>query len=77
VDSAADRAGLIPSDRNDGGFLFAGGDVITAIDGVEVTSIEELARIIDDHDVGDEVALSVFRDGQTIELVATLLAWNG
>ena len=77
ADSAADRAGLIPSDRNDGGFLFAGGDVITAIDGVEVTSIEELARIIDDHDVGDEVALSVFRDGQTIELVATLLAWNG
>ncbi|HJM74584.1 MAG TPA: trypsin-like peptidase domain-containing protein [Dehalococcoidia bacterium] len=77
ADSAADRAGLIPSDRNDGGFLFAGGDVITAINGVEVTSIEELARIVDGHDVGDEVTLSVYRDGQTIELVATLLEWNG
>ena len=77
ADSAADRAGLIPSDRNDGGFPFAGGDVITAIDGVEVTSIEELARIVDGHDVGDEVTLSVFRDGLTLELVATLLEWSG
>jgi S1-C subfamily serine protease len=77
ADSAADRAGLIPSDRNDGGFLFAGGDVITAIDGVEVTSIEELARIVDGHDVGDEVTLSVFRDGLMLELVATLLEWSG
>ena len=57
--------------------MFAGGDVITAINGVEVTSIEELARIVDGHDVGDEVTLSVYRDGQTIELVATLLEWNG
>jgi S1-C subfamily serine protease len=75
-DSAAGRAGLRAADRNDGGFLAAGGDVVTAVDGIEVTSIEELARMIDDHDVDDEVTLSIIRDGQRIELVVTLLAWG-
>ena len=59
------------------GALPAGGDVITAIDGVEVLTIQELARIVDLHDVGDEIALSVVRRGGQIDVVVTLLEWQG
>lgn len=75
-DSAAARAGLVPDRCNCfNGQQRGGGDVITAIDGVDVASIEALARIVDGHDVGDEIALSVVRDGDAIELLATLLEW--
>jgi S1-C subfamily serine protease len=75
--SAADIAGLRSAGRNDGGFIPAGGDVITAIGGVDVVSIQELARIVDLHDVGDEITLSVVRGSDRLELAATLLAWEG
>ena len=75
LDSAAAIAGLREPDRDEGG-IPSGGDVITAINGVPVTSIEELARIVDSHDVGDVITLSVVRGGKAIEVVATLLAWE-
>ena len=76
--SAADRAGLTGASTPDGdGQLARGGDVITAIDGVEVRDIQQLARIIDDHDVDDEVVLSVVRDGQAIEITVLLREWPG
>ncbi|MEE8337887.1 MAG: trypsin-like peptidase domain-containing protein [Dehalococcoidia bacterium] len=73
--AAADIAGLRAANRSDGGFVPAGGDVITAIDGVELGSIQELARIIDLHDVGDEITLSILRNGDRLEIVAKLLEW--
>jgi putative serine protease PepD len=76
--SAADRAGLAAATSPDGqGELARGGDVITAIDGVEILTVQQLARIIDDHDVGDEVRLTVVRDGDVIELTAELRTWPG
>lgn len=75
--SAADRAGLRAADIADGGQLPAGGDVIVAIDGQPVASVLELARIIDSHEVGDEVTLSVHRDGEPLELTARLREWAG
>ncbi len=75
--SAADRAGLRAASIAEGGQLAAGGDVVTVIDGVEVLSIEELARIIDLHDVGDELTLGVVRGGDQIEIIVTLLEWQG
>ncbi len=74
-DSAADAAGLIAASEDDGSGLDRGGDVITAIDGVEVNDVQELARIIDSHDVGDTVTLKVLRDGQSITVEAELRAW--
>ena len=65
--SAADRAGLVGATQPDGeGDLARGGDVITAFDGTEITSMGQLARLIDARDVGDEVTLTVVRDGATI-----------
>ena len=74
-DSAADRAGLIAASLDDGSGLERGGDVITAIDGVEVQDVQELARIIDSHEVGDQVTLTVVRDGESITIEAVLQAW--
>ena len=76
--SAADRAGLAAADRPDGeGDLARGGDVITAFEGVEVTSMRQLARLIDARNVGDRVTLTVVRDGDAIRIVATLRTWPG
>jgi len=67
--SAADRAGLRSSSSGEG-------DVITAIDGVAMTRFEDLADYIDSKKVGDEVTLTVHRDGEDIELTAKLSSWN-
>ena len=49
-----------------------GGDVITAIDGAQVSSMEELAGIVSQHAPGDKVTLSVLRGGDASELTVTL-----
>jgi len=67
--SAADEAGLRSSASGEG-------DVITAIDGVPMTAFEDLADYIDSKKVGDEVTLTVRRDGEDIELTARLSSWN-
>lgn len=53
------------------------GDVITVIEGKPIESFEDLAVEIDSHEVGDEVVLTIIRDGSEIELTATLQAWVG
>jgi S1-C subfamily serine protease len=49
-----------------------GGDVITAIDGETVTSMEELAGMISERDLGGAVALKLVRDGEVQDVTATL-----
>ena len=75
--SGADTAGLRGPSRSDGGLIPSGGDAVLAIDGIALTSIQQLAYIIDLHDVGDEITLTVERNGEVIELVVTLLEWFG
>jgi S1-C subfamily serine protease len=78
VGSAADRAGLVAASQPDGdGDLDQGGDVITGFDGVEILTMGQLSRLIDDRDVGDAVTLTVVRDGNVIELTAVLRMWPG
>lgn len=67
--SAADEAGLQESADGEG-------DVITAIDGQPMNTFEKLADYIDGKNVGDEVTLSVRRDGEDLELTATLRSWD-
>jgi len=50
-ESPADKAGLVA------------GDVIKAIDGTDVQDVEDLRDAIDDKKVGDEVTLSVVKNG--------------
>lgn len=49
-----------------------GGDVITAIDGERMSSMEELAATISAHAPGDQVELTVVRDGETSDVTVTL-----
>ena len=67
--SAADDAGLESSENGEG-------DVITAIDGQAMETFEDLADYVDSKQVGDEVTLTVQRDGEEIELQATLESWD-
>ncbi|MEZ4553868.1 MAG: trypsin-like peptidase domain-containing protein [Dehalococcoidia bacterium] len=76
--SAADRAGLrAASGSATDSALPPGGDVVTKFDGKDVATIEQLARLVDQYRVGDEVKLTVIRDGSEIELSATLQEWTG
>jgi putative serine protease PepD len=49
-----------------------GGDVITSVDGVTVTTAQQLRGIIDSHLPGDVVKLVVVHDGQSRTVSATL-----
>jgi S1-C subfamily serine protease len=50
-----------------------GGDIITAIDGHPVKRIDDLISYIEEHKlVGDNIVLTVNRNGQTTDLTATL-----
>ena len=48
------------------------GDVITSVDGTIVTSAEQLRAIIDSHQPGDKLSLTVLRGGSTKTFSATL-----
>jgi S1-C subfamily serine protease len=50
----------------------ANDDVITAIDGHPITTIEQLTQYLDTKKVGDHVTLSVTRNGQHISVGVTL-----
>lgn len=81
--SPADQAGLrgaTGSGSQSGGSQSVppGGDVIVAVDGHQMTSIDQLAGYIDaQKKAGDSVNLSVVRDGKSISLQATLAEWPG
>jgi putative serine protease PepD len=49
-----------------------GGDVITSVNGTEVTTSEQLRAIIDAHSPGEEVTLTVSRGGQSRTVTAKL-----
>ena len=57
------------------GTLVAGGDVITAVDGKSVTSVDDLSAYMSTKNVGDKVNLTVLRNGQSITVQVTLAAW--
>ena len=73
--SPADEAGLRGSYKPvtiGGRRLLVGGDVIVAWDGQPVTRMEELQALVSEADVGQEVTLTVLRDGGEHRLEVTL-----
>ena len=53
--------------------VVAGGDIITAIDGDPITSFDQMIGYLSSHKlVGQEVTLTILRDGQTLQLPLTL-----
>jgi serine protease Do len=60
--SPADKAGL------------QAGDVISKIDSTKIDQTHSLTSIINKHQVGDEISLTIVRDGKTIHASVTLAA---
>ena len=68
----AEKAGLHASGNPD-----ASDDIITAIDGHAVTTVEQLTAYLDTKKVGDQVTLSITRGGQHITVKVTLGNFQG
>jgi S1-C subfamily serine protease len=70
----ADKAGVHGS-TTDQYSIKHGGDIITAIDGHPIVKSDDLISYIDQHkSVGDNITLTVYRNGHTLDLKATLTA---
>jgi S1-C subfamily serine protease len=70
----AAKAGLRPTRRDEDGNIIPG-DAIVAVDGKEVKTANELFDILEGHAIGDEVTLTIWRDGERsttkVKLAAT------
>lgn len=73
-DSPAAGAELKGAGMDPSGEAAGGGDVITAVDGQSIDSIEDLQSYISGKKAGDEVILTVLRDGDDITVGITLAA---
>ena len=78
-DGPADKAGLQGKEPGEdsriefqGRQVVTGGDVITAVDGDELVAENDLSRLISTERPGDEVTLSIIRDGERMEVEVTL-----
>lgn len=66
----ADKAGLRSTSQYMGEIIF--GDIITAVAGVKVDSYDALRTELERFRVGDEVILTILRDGDTLEVAVRL-----
>ncbi|MCH8744051.1 MAG: trypsin-like peptidase domain-containing protein [Chloroflexi bacterium] len=73
----ADVAGLIGSGFDDAGQPASGGDIIIAINDVPVSSGAEMTAQINRNLPGDEITLTVVRNGQEERLTLVLGQWPG
>ncbi len=71
--SSAEQAGLRPTMRDEFGRIILG-DVIVAVDGTKVQSINDLLDAFEAHEIGDTVTLTVRRGNRTVSLKAKLEA---
>ena len=74
--SPAERAGIRPARLTPEGGLVPG-DAIVALDGRAVAGSGELIEALDGHDAGDTVSLLLLRDGESVEVQATLAEAGG
>jgi S1-C subfamily serine protease len=73
--SPADKAGLQPLTQDMSGSNTHIGDIITSIDGHPTRQIDDIINYIDSNkNVGDNVKLTINRNGQTTDVTATLQA---
>ena len=73
--SPAEKFGLQASDKafdSNGQQVMIGGDVITAVDGKAVESMEDLSAAVKAQKPGDKVELTVLRNGKEITVTVTL-----
>jgi len=73
--SPADKAGIRGSFMPieiDGAEVLIGGDIITAVGETEISSVLALTQALRQFEAGDEVTLTLLRDGESLELTVTL-----
>ncbi len=68
--SAADRAGLQGTRRSWGDIVL--GDIIIAVDGQQVRDYDALRNVLDNHEVGDQVTVTVIRNEKELPVQLTL-----
>ena len=69
--SPAEAAGIKPFLRGAKGEIIAG-DIIVAMDGKTITTLDEFLDVLERHSSGDTVAVTVLRGGTTIEFSVRL-----
>ena len=52
--------------------VYIGGDILTAIDGTPIVSMEQLQLLQEQHQIGDEVTVSLVSNGEPFEVVVAL-----
>ena len=75
ADGPAASAGLEAGDATvgiEGAQVKAGGDVITAVDGNQISGMDDLISVVNAKQPGDEVTLTVLRDGQSKDITVKL-----
>jgi S1-C subfamily serine protease len=70
-DSGAELAGLRGTTIDRSGALLLG-DIITAIDDDKVDAVQDIVQALDERRIGDEVLLTVTRDGRELQVPVTL-----
>lgn len=73
--SSAEAAGLRPTRRDQFGNVYLG-DIIIAVDGKMVASVQDLLLAFDGYKVGDQVTLNVLRGKDQVEVPIRLEATN-
>jgi S1-C subfamily serine protease len=78
----ADEAGLRGGSKDDkvefqGHPVIVGGDTIVAVDGQKLVAENDLSRLIATYNPGDEVTLTIIRDGKEMDVDVTLGARPG
>jgi serine protease Do len=74
--SPADEAGLIGSYKPvliNSKRVMIGGDVITAIDGQSINSVDDLQQYISSKNPGDDIQVSILRDGKELSVSVSLI----
>jgi S1-C subfamily serine protease len=75
ANSPAAKAALVPSGVDARRRPKQGGDIIVAIGGKEVKSVADLVSILNHQLPGDQVTLTVLRNGEKIQVPVTLGEW--
>jgi S1-C subfamily serine protease len=73
--SPADEAGIEPGRSQvsvEGQRIAAGGDLITAVDGREVSGMDDVVAAVNAKRPGDELRLELLRDGERREVTVAL-----
>ncbi|MGB9639873.1 MAG: PDZ domain-containing protein [Anaerolineales bacterium] len=71
ADQAGLRGGYKPLDIN-GEQIFIGGDILIKVDGTQINTVAQLQRWLADKKAGDQITLTILRDGKEQEVTLTL-----